>query len=551
METKGVILFNRGEKCIVRAIVCLYSLRKHYNGKVTFYLETPYPQEFDEVCKYFNCDIVHNVENHELKTLVRKTDMFGNPPYDRTLWLDADIIVIGKIDEMFDYLDNCDVAIPHFAGWISSGHHISARINRFKGIVEDKYLEKSLKDYPAVNTGVLSFKKSDKWKKFVEDWVNIADIASKKHIFIADEVCFQILYPSIEEWGLKCFIAPTDFNVSVLHDHGISKDQRIIHFHGQKSVLPGVEKCNIFKYHFKEMCDSNIANINSFLKYADKRLAQYLKNDKNPDFVDTTLVTACDTYYVDILRETFANWRKYKSIDKYPVMVFVNGMDIKTDKRLDFLRLPNVKMIPWEMKNAENHREEMLSAFVFGTAENVTTDYWLKMDADSFATDNRPLITDRMKQYAFCGHKWSYSRPWHIQKLDEWAKGHWKRKLRNAKPMMEEGRVEGNRFYHNTKRTISFIQLHKTKFTKFCVKLLKERKLPCPSQDTFMFFVANRFNPETVGIMNFKKECGFSQGKGKLGAEHIRAKLQEVEKRIQNSATIEPSESSGVDQIEE
>uniref|UniRef100_A0A6M3LQK4 Uncharacterized protein n=1 Tax=viral metagenome TaxID=1070528 RepID=A0A6M3LQK4_9ZZZZ len=517
MESKGIIMFNRGEKCLVRAIVCLYSLRKYYDGKVTFFLETPYPKEFDDVCKYFNVDIVHNEEKHELKTLVRKTDMFGNPPYDRTLWLDSDTVVVGKLDEMFDYLDNYDIAIPLFAGWVSSGRHVSARINRFKGIIEDKYIEESLKDHPAVNTGVLSFKKSDKWKKFVEDWVRMADQGSKKHIFISDEVSFQVLYPNIKDWGLKCFIAPTNFNVSVLHDHGQSKDPRVIHFHGQKSVL-SVPSCDIFKSTLKIMCDSNIANINSFLKYADKRLAEYLRRTNDPNFVDTTIVTACDPKYVSALAQTFPNWRKYKKIDKYPVIVFVNGMELN-DTRLDFLRLPNVQLIPWskekDLDDVTDHREEMLSAFVFGPARYVKTEYWLKLDADSYATDDRSFITNEMKQYAFCGHKWWYSRPAHIKALDEWAKGHWKRKLRKAKPMIEDGRIEGRRFYHNTKRTISFIQLHKTRFTKFCVGLLKKRRLPVPSQDSFMYFVANRFAPETIGIMNFKRDYGFVQGRCK------------------------------------
>jgi len=195
------------------------------------------------------------------------------------------------------------------------------------------------------------------------------------------------------------------------------------------------------------------------------------------------------------------------------------------------------------MPNAENHREEMLSAFVLGAAVNVKTDYWLKLDADSYATDSRPFITDKMKQYAFFGHKWGYSRPSHIELLDKWAKTHWKAKLRKAKPMMEDGHIEGNRFYHNTKRTISFIQLHKSKFTRFCVSLLKDdengfKRLPAPTQDTYCFYVANRFNPETVGIGNFKKHCGFTQGKGKLGAEHIKKRVEEVDKRNQDSPSV-------------
>ncbi len=520
-ETRGVILFNRGDKMIVRAIVTLYTLRQYWDGPVTMYLEDPYPHEFDEVCKYFNVDIVHNVEKHEIKTLARKTEMFSNPPYDRTLWLDIDTIIVGKIDEMFDYLDGNDVSIPHFCGWNSSGGTISGRIKRFKGIADDKYMLKALECNPAINTGVLSFKKSEAWTKFVEYWVNLTNEGFKNGIFISDEVAFQILYPSISDWGLKCHISPSKFNVSIKHDNR-TEDKRIVHAHGQKHCLD-FGLCYMWKEVFEHMRKENIANINDFLKYADKRLVSYLQGGQ-----DVTIVTACDEKYVEILRETFPNWRKYKNIDDYPVIVFVHGIELN-DSRLDFLRLKNVKMIPWKMENAESHREEMLSAFVFGAAEHVKTDYWLKLDADSYATDSRPFIDKEMKQYAFCGHKWSYSRPEHINKLDEWAKGHWKRKLRNAEPMIKVGKIEGNRFYHDTRRTISFIQLHKTRFTQFCIKLLRERKLPAPTQDTFMFYVANRFDPQTVGTRNFKKDYGFTQGNGRRGFESIKEAIKLVD----------------------
>lgn len=534
-ETRGVIMFNRGDKIVVRAIVALYTLRKYWNGPVTFYVEKPYPSEFDEVLKYFKCDIVHNEERQDYRTLVRKNSLFEIAPYDKNLWLDADVVVAGPIDDMFNYLDehNVDFCIPHFCGWKSNGHAISRRIKRFNGIAEEKYMKKALEENPAINTGILSFKQSDKWKEFVRYWTDLAHKGSLKRIFIPDEVACQILYPSMGEWGLKYFIGPTDFNVSPLHDHGQSKNPKVYHFHGDKHIL-NVPNCEFWKKTFKEMCDGNIANINAFIKYADRRLVQYMRQKEGLES-DVTIVTVCDANYVEILKYTFPNWRKHKNIDKYPVIVFVNGMDIKTDKRLDFLRLPNVKMIPWDescMDKVDSHRELMLSAFVLGTAQCVQTDYWLKLDADSYATDDRPLIDEKMKQYAFFGHRWGYSRPDHIKKLDEWAKGHWKHKLRKAPPMLTEGKIEGNRFYHKTKRTISYIQLHKTRFTKFCVKLLKARKLPCPSQDTTMFFIANRFDPETVGIGNFKRHHGFTQGRGRLGADHIKQKVEEAELKM-------------------
>jgi hypothetical protein len=257
----------------------------------------------------------------------------------------------------------------------------------------------------------------------------------------------------------------------------------------------------------------------------------YLRNKlniKNGISEDVTIVTACDEKYVEFLRLTFPNWRKYKNIDKHPVIVFVHGIDL-SDERLDFLRLNNVTMIPWSFPEADDHREEMLSAFVFGAAENVKTDYWLKLDADSYATNYKPLYSEDMKKFAYCGHKWGYSRPEHIKKLDEWASTHWKRKLKMAKPMMKEGRSDGRRFYHTKQRTISYIQLHKLKFTKFCVSLLKKRKLPVPTQDTFMYYVCNRFDPHLGGVANFKRFHGFTQGNSRRSVDELRVKIENVD----------------------
>lgn len=542
-DSCGIIMFNKNTKCLVRAIVALKTLRDHYNGPITFFLEKT-PKEFEDVCRHYNCDVVWNDTRDDIKTLVRKTEMFLYSPYDRTLWLDSDLVVLGPIDEMFEYLDHYSIAIPHFAGWVSNGSRIQKRIRQYEGIADQKYIDKAVQEYPAINTGVLSFRKTD---PFLKTWF---DLALKGDFFIQDEIAFQVLYPSYHDIvpdGDGVFIAPMKFNASIKHDKG-TEDIRILHAHGQKHCID-LPLCRVWKDIFNEMCEKNEANINYFIQYADKRLKKYLEQDESSaDKKDVTVVTACDEKYVDILRETYPNWRKYKNIDDFPVIVFVNGIPLD-DGRLDFLRLPNVKLIDWSMDNVDDHREEMLSAFVFGTAENVKTDYWLKLDADSFATDYSPLYDESYKEYAFCGHRWGYSRPNHIRQLDEWAKNHWRSKLKKAPPMIEEGRIEGNRFYHNKKRTISFIQLHKTKFTRFCVKLCKDKRLPAPTQDTFMFYVCDRFDPQFIGVANFKKKHGFTQGNGRKGVEKIKEALMEVDSRHSQDDTGDARETSSEENI--
>lgn len=521
-ETKGVLFFNRGDKCIVRAIVALSSLRNHWSGPVTFVLEDPYPKEFVDVCKRYNVDVQINPPSPSTSALVRKTETLLSSPYDKTLWLDADVLVVGGIDEMFDILSgDVKVSTPHFAGWVSSGRTISKRIRNFEGKVSKSVYEKAFKDFPAINTGILSYCKDS---KFMQDWIKLA-LETDGLCFISDEISFQVLYPSYSE--VK--ICDQKYNVSVKFGDSCS-DKRIIHYHGQKHCMD-FPLCSLWKGYFDKMVEKDEANICYFVaKYSDKRLSKYLvqKNSGVSDddvMKDVTVVTACDPKYVEFLRITYPTWVKYKKIDRYPMVVFVNGMAIE-DERLDFLRSnKNVKLISWDMPNIDDHREVMLNAFVFGTAKNIATDYWLKLDADSYAVNESPLITAKMKEYAFCGHKWGYSKPDHIKALDAWAKNHWKRKLRTASPMISEGNIDGRRFYHKRKRTISYIQLHKTKFTKFCVGLLKEERLPAPTQDTFMFYVCDRFDPHLVGVANFKRHHGFMQGNSRLGVESLVSRI--------------------------
>jgi len=91
--------------------------------------------------------------------------------------------------------------------------------------------------------------------------------------------------------------------------------------------------------------------------------------------------------------------------------------------------------------------------------------------------------------------------------------------------------------------------LHKLKFTKFCVSLLRERKLPVPTQDTFMFFVCNRFDPHLGGVANFKKDHGFTQGNSRRPVEELAEKIKQVD--IANENASEGNSLVEDDQVED
>ena len=308
---------------------------------MTMFLEDC-PVGYEKMLDYFGVNKVYD-KNPSTGVMVRSIELCKITPYDRTMWLDTDTVTVGKVDEMFDYLEHYEFAIPHFANWYSDGG-IARRIKRYEGRCDDKILQKALERNPAINCGVFSFQKDS---LFLNIWLDLA-LKGDHQMFIPDEVAFQTLYPSYN----SVFIAPQKFNVSVRYDPD-TQDKRIIHYHGQKHVQD-YELCTLWKAAFKEMCDNNIAGINDFLGFADKRLARFIKGEtpladekeyeENGDTEekpasDVTIVTACDPYYVDLLRESFVNWRAYKNVDRFPIIVYVNGMEL-TDKRLDFLRLP-------------------------------------------------------------------------------------------------------------------------------------------------------------------------------------------------------------------
>lgn len=560
--TEGVIYYNRGFKCVVRLIVSLFSLRKHYKGPITIFMEGDgLAQLAEDMRKTFSADVIYDA-NPNTTTYVRAVEVCMKAPYDINAWIDADTLILGEISEVFEGAKDHDIAIAHFAGWDSFGNQISKRIKKYEGLVPQEYIEKALAYGPAINCGVYSFPKNS---RMLPEWLSVAKKGEKTGMFIPDEVACQVLLPQY-----KTKILPLKYNVSVRHDPG-TKDIRIIHYHGRKHCKE-YPLCELWIKEFIETLKTDICHIRSWLeekgyggdrrlksfmngKYGRKRFVKEIKSiietdvknqveqvsylkyigpalpasaDRNAEIdpKEVTFVTAADEKYIKCLELTFPTWKEKKKVGtKYPLVVFINGME-PTDSRLDFLKGKglNVTLIPWDMKNVETQRERMLSTFVLGTAKHITTPYWVKLDADSYATDSSPLIQNFMKEYAFVGHRWGYSWDKHILELDKWSSTHKSRKIRRAKPMYDPSCKSGRRYYHKGKRTISYIQFQSTEFTRLCSELAGGERLPVPSHDTYLYYVANQLNIPWKKV-NFKNDRGFHQGRS---PEQLKEKIGKI-----------------------
>jgi hypothetical protein len=145
----------------------------------------------------------------------------------------------------------------------------------------------------------------------------------------------------------------------------------------------------------------------------------------------------------------------------------------------------------------------MLSCFVLAAPNEVKTPYWLKIDADAYFSDSQDLILDHFYEYDLAGHKWKYTKPgqW-ICDLDDWA---FEEDLDGDAYLDDEQREEASasrRFGH--KRIASFVCLHKTEFTKEILEAVGKR-LPVPSHDTLLWYLAERLPDRKWCWHNYKK----------------------------------------------
>ncbi|MCP3683486.1 MAG: radical SAM protein [bacterium] len=188
--------------------------------------------------------------------------------------------------------------------------------------------------------------------------------------------------------------------------------------------------------------------------------------------MDFTIVTALTPDYLNRIVWALPTWVYKPQFKDKPLIIFHSGFEGL--EKLDFIKkLFNCTFIEWKMPEYENQRELMLSSFILGIKEHVKTPYFVKLDCDTFFTDDRDVFSEEDYKYDIVGHKWGYTKPgWWISQLDG----------------TQVDKTEAKREHA---RIASFCCLHKTEFV---VKVAKqcEGRLPVPSHDTVMWWYADK-----------------------------------------------------------
>jgi len=483
----GVIYYNIGRKCRARLLVSLSSLRQHYSGPVTVLLEGPQDRWFrDAIRRLGAADRDINASGE--RALVRKAQLWKYSPYDASLFLDADTIVLADPSALFGEIERHGFVVYHFAGWQTTGNKIGKRIRAWGAVLPPDRIDAALAFGPAVNTGVFGFRRDAEilpaWEILTRrGW---AHNCTRR---LVDELACQCLLPRYPhkivgpEWG-----ASVRFG-----DLGTAK---ILHFHGSKHCLD-FPACAQWKAHYWAYSNRSRHRKRMLIPTGDPRLRRYLEQVQRTDL---TVVSAVNGRYWHKLRANLPQWMGMDGLREQRFLIFTNGLTRRQHRWLKGWR--NVECVPWDLPGAANDRELMLTAFVLGCAEHVQTPFWMKLDADATPVS----ATWTWPDYAgktIIGHRCGYTKtkgqanpPSHfLNQLDAWYEGE-----TGDGPFFQQIPARA-RYGH--KRVASYCWIEATEHTRAVAALCGQR-LPIPSHDTLSWYVAYR-QGRPVERLNMRK----------------------------------------------
>jgi len=273
---RGVIYYNCGTSCAVRLLVSLASLRKHYAGPVTLLSEGADSHQLcEKIGKALGARVVRwksGVKPGKNMPFLAKTRLHLGTPYQTTVALDSDTLVVGPIDQLFVMAERGVFCVAQLGSWRTEGRIIQSRLRKWSNILPED-LEAAIRFGPAINTGVMAFCKD---ASIFTEWYGVAE-QGRDH-FIPDEVSCQMMLHRH-----KHRILDGRWNRSCRHDDPDRPETRIIHYHGRKHCRPGLP------YHadkwvaaYHEVVRDNLAGVREWTPAGDRQLRRHLKSSEQP-----------------------------------------------------------------------------------------------------------------------------------------------------------------------------------------------------------------------------------------------------------------------------
>jgi hypothetical protein len=259
----GVVYLLTDIQLAARLVVSIFSLRRWYDGPIVVFTTRPESHEIGEYCAedpelrvtHMRCRERAGWGNQS--AYLTKTKISRRGPFVHNLFLDADTLVAGSIDELFQANTMAPLVATGFMAGASNQDPVRARLRVWQSIQDEVHPSYELKrrlsslikhPHPAVNAGVFAFRRDAdclaRWDKLTR---------AGQRMPLPDEIAMQIILLEAPHLFLghhfNCH--PSGFS----HRFGV----KIWHFAGRSHLIPG---CNqLWLPVYRECIDKGIARI--------------------------------------------------------------------------------------------------------------------------------------------------------------------------------------------------------------------------------------------------------------------------------------------------
>jgi len=232
MMSNGIAYMLVGDKYGVVITVSLFSLRRQYDGPVAFIVG-------DERAATIGSKIAADERLGPIELIrwdapvgggkglqhCNKTRLPDFTPFDKTIFIDADTLVVGDPTDMFP--TNEEVCLSQFANWYSNDRKIKRRTEPWREFAPREVARSQGCRYPAINTGTFGIARTS--TEYLKRW---RELSEQNPSFMCDELVAQIIFPDFphlifdERWNCSPIFShdrfgpPNDVDVRIWHGHG-------------------------------------------------------------------------------------------------------------------------------------------------------------------------------------------------------------------------------------------------------------------------------------------------------------------------------------------
>jgi Nucleotide-diphospho-sugar transferase len=195
---EGLLYIAHGSKYVEAAVGSARSVRRVTPGMpIAIATDGPAPAEFDEAIP------IDEPDGYRAKIVGML-----NSPFDRTLMLDVDTYAAADLSEVFQVLDQFDVAAAH------ASKRVSLRVSL--------PLDDVPESFPELNTGVIAFRKNEPVRRLLQAWLEEYD-----RLAWLDQPAFRrVVYKATD---VRLAVLPPEFNLGFWKAGYYNQRVRILH----------------------------------------------------------------------------------------------------------------------------------------------------------------------------------------------------------------------------------------------------------------------------------------------------------------------------------